>query len=219
MTGSELIVALDNPDLDTNERIAQRLSGSVAAFKVGLTLFSNHGPESLKRIGEHGRVFFDAKLHDIPEQVRGATRAIAGYGVWMVTVHALGGRKMIEAAVSEAGETIVAGVTVLTSLNGQDVGARAETLALTAKEAGARAVVCSGLEARNIRRAVGSDLFIVVPGVRPLGSDSHDQARVVTPADAAAAGADYLVVGRPITEAADPVEATAAINEQMASVT
>ena len=134
-----------------------------------------------------------------------------------MTAHASGGSKMLEAAVAGAGpKTIVAGVTVLTSLNGADVGARTRDLAVTAKNAGARAIVCSGLEVANVRSAVGPDLMIVVPGVRPTGSDAHDQARTVTPAAAAAAGADYLVVGRPITASADPVEATAAISQQMA---
>ena len=215
-----LIVALDDPDLAAAESMARRLAGAVHAFKVGATLFAARGPEALRAIGTHGRVFCDLKLHDIPEQVGSAVAALAGEGVWMLTVHASGGRAMVRAAAEAASRfpspPLVAAVTVLTSLSpgdleavgqGADPAAQVVRLAGLATEAGAPAVVCSAHEIRPVRRALGPGVVLVVPGIRPEGADHADQARVSTPAGAAAAGADYLVVGRPITKAPDPRDA------------
>lgn len=218
MTG--LIVALDTPDLSHSESLARQLSGRVAAFKVGLTLFMRHGPESVLRISEHGPVFCDVKLHDIPHQVGLAAAQLTELGVWMFTVHASGGHAMVKAAAQSAGASdhppLVAAVTVLTSLGRQDLlsigidsepEAQVSRLARTAVEAGATSLVCSANEVVPLRRELGADVILVTPGIRPAGSAVGDQARVMTPAKAAAAGSSYIVVGRPITDAPDPVRA------------
>lgn len=223
MTG--LIVALDDRDLSRCEALAKSLRERVAAVKVGLTLFGAHGPAAIEAVGRHAPVFCDLKLHDIPEQVSRMAEVLATYGVWMLTVHASGGSAMVTAAVEGAGqanpETMVAGVTVLTSLTGVDLasvgqvsdpGDQVARLGRLALDAGATALVCSGHEVSRLRAGLGAhDVPIVVPGVRPAGSEPADQARVMTPGQAAAAGADFIVVGRPIAESADPVEATEAI--------
>lgn len=218
-----VIVALDDPDLDAAEELAARLAGLVGTFKVGLTLFSGHGPEAVRRIGRHGRVFLDAKLHDIPEQVARAAREVAGLGVWMVSVHASGGRRMVRAAVEAVAgadpRPLVAGVTVLTSLTpgelaevgqGADPAAQALRLALLAVEEGAPALVSSPLEVAALRSAF-PEAVLVATAIRPAGAAAADQFRVGTPAAAAAAGADFLVVGRAITEAPDPVAAAVGV--------
>ena len=220
-----LIVALDGDDLAAAEGLARELKGAVDAYKVGLTLFASHGPEALLEIGQHGRVFCDLKLHDIPTQVRGAAAALAARGVWLLTVHASGGRAMVAAAVEGAGSrTLVAGVTVLTSLDtaeltlvGQpaDPAGQVLRLALLAVGAGAGALVCSPREVAAVRASVGPEVLLVCPGIRPAGDAHGDQSRVATPAEAVAAGADYLVVGRPITSAADPRAAVEAIRAEM----
>lgn len=223
-----LIVALDGDDLVVAEGLARCLTGAVDAFKVGLTLFAAHGPEALFEIGQHGRVFCDLKLHDIPTQVRGAARSLASKGVWLTTVHASGGRAMMAAAVEGAGAagsgTLVAAVTVLTSLDATELGAlgvaadplaQVLRLASLAVDAGARALVCSPQEVAAVRAEVGPDVLLVTPGIRPLGGDAGDQSRVATPAAAVAAGADYLVLGRPITAAPDPRAAAEAIRAEM----
>jgi len=220
-----LIVALDDDDLVAAEGLARSLTGAVDAFKVGLTLFAAHGPEALFEIGQHGRVFCDLKLHDIPSQVRGAAKSLASKGVWLTTVHASGGRAMVAAAVEGAGAgTIVAAVTVLTSLDASelaalgvpaDPGAQVLRLASLAVGAGARALVCSPQEVAAVRAEVGPGVLLVTPGIRPAGGDVGDQSRVATPAAAVAAGADYLVVGRPITAAPDPRAAAEAIRAEM----
>lgn len=199
-----LIFPLDVPDLDPALAWVERLRAEVGLFKVGLELFSAHGPEAVRRIsGAGGAVFLDAKLHDIPATVEGAARALRGLGLAMLTVHAQGGKAMLEAAISGIGADVcVLAVTRLTSLP----ASRDEVaeLARTAREAGCGGIVCSGAEASCVREAVGPGLAIVCPGVRPRGSDPGDQLRVVTPEAAMRAGADYLVVGRPIRDAADP---------------
>ena len=223
-----LIVALDGDDLVEAESLARCLTGAVDAFKVGLTLFAAHGPEALFEIGQHGRVFCDLKLHDIPTQVRGAARSLASKGVWLTTVHASGGRAMVAAAVEGAGAagsgTLVAAVTVLTSLDAAELGSlgvaadpagQVLRLATLAVGAGAQALVCSPQEVAAVRAEVGLGVLLVTPGIRPLGGDAGDQSRVATPAAAVAAGADYLVVGRPITAAADPRAAAEAIRAEM----
>jgi orotidine-5'-phosphate decarboxylase len=212
-----LIVALDQPELAAAERMAGELEGVAAAFKVGATLFAAHGPEALQAIGAHGRVFCDLKLHDIPEQVGLAVGALSAQGVWMLTVHASGGTAMVRAAAEAAASVpdppLVAAVTVLTSLHrgdleavgqGGDPLAQVVRLARLATSAGARALVSSAEEVGRLRTLLGPAVVLVVPGIRPAGSDHGDQARVSTPASAARAGASFLVVGRPVTKAADP---------------
>lgn len=212
-----LIVALDDPDLESSEGLAKDLAGRVAACKIGSTLFAEHGPEAIFAIGRHAPVFCDLKLHDIPAQVKNAAGVLAKHGIWMITAHASGGREMFEAAVRGAGPSvIVAGVTVVTSMSesglesvgqGDDVTAQAVRLGRIAVEAGARALICSGREIEALRSEFGPDVLLVVPGVRPAGSASEDQERIVTPSQAASAGADYIVVGRPITASQDPIAA------------
>lgn len=181
------------------------------------------------RIHEHGPVFCDLKLHDIPHQVGLASEQLTQLGVWMFTIHASGGSAMVAAAARSASAGIptplVAAVTVLTSLGRQDLtdmGVDAEPrdqvvrLARTAVGAGAAALVCSANEVALLRRELGSDVVLVTPGIRPAGSEVGDQARVMTPAGAAAAGSSYVVVGRPITGAPDPVKAAEQILEELA---
>ena len=219
-----LIVALDGDDLVAAESLARELSGTVDACKVGLTLFAAHGPEALFEVGQHGRVFCDLKLHDIPSQVGAAAAALAAKGVWLMTVHASGGRAMVAAAVKGAGSTLVAAVTVLTSLDGEELSAvgqpgnpasQVSRLARLALEAGARALVCSPREVAAVRAEAGPEVVLVCPGIRPAGGGLADQSRVATPAEAVAAGADYLVVGRPITQAGDPRSAAEAVRKEM----
>lgn len=215
-----LIVALDDPDLAKSEALAKSLAGRVSAFKVGLTLFAAHGPEAILEVGQHSRVFCDLKLCDIPQQVAGAAKELARQGVWMLTVHASGGPEMVRAAAEAVQATdpqcIVAGVTVLTSLEestlaavGQDSDPRAQVvrLAKLAVDAGARGLICSGQEIADLRKIFGPDVVLTVPGIRPPGSEARDQSRIATPRSAAEAGADHIVVGRPITAAQDPIEA------------
>jgi len=224
-----LIVALDSPDLDESDALAAKLAGRVAAFKVGLTLFTGYGPDAVSRIAAHGRVFCDLKLHDIPHQVGLAAARLTRLGVWMFTVHSSGGAAMVGAAAKAAGASatppLVAAVTVLTSLTRHDLaemGIAAEPqdqvmrLARSAVQAGATALVCSANEVAALRAQLGPDVVLVTPGIRPAGSEAGDQARVMTPAGAAAAGASFVVVGRPITGAGDPVAAAEGILEELA---
>lgn len=227
MTG--LIVALDNSQIDESEELARALAGSVSAFKVGLTLFTAAGPEAVRCIGRYGPVFCDLKLHDIPHQVGLAARELANLGVWMFTVHASGGAAMVESAVQGAGSgdsgPIVAAVTLLTSLDRADLvrmgidrslSEQVGRLARVATGAGAGALVCSAQETAQLRAQLGEGPLLVTPGIRPSGSAEGDQVRVMTPARAVEAGASYVVVGRPITAAPNPVEAAKSIAEALA---
>lgn len=214
-----LIFPLDVDSLEQALALVGRLRGSVGVFKVGLELFSSAGPEAIRAVREASGagVFLDVKLHDIPATVEGAARALRAFGPAMLTVHTSGGKAMLEAAVRGAGpDVLVLGVTRLTSLHGP-VDEVCE-LARQAREAGCGGIVCSGSEAAAVRQAVGPSLRIVCPGVRPASSDAgdHDQARVVTPMSAIEAGADYLVCGRPIRDAADPAAAANAIADEIA---
>ncbi len=212
-----LIFPLDVDSLERALPWVERLRGSVGTFKVGLELFSAAGPEAVRavRAASGAGVFLDAKLHDIPATVEGAARALRAFAPAMLTVHTSGGKAMLEAAVRGAGPgVLVLGVTRLTSLHAS-VDEICE-LARLAREAGCGGIVCSGSEAAAVRDAVGPGLRIVCPGVRPIGGDPGDQARVVTPEAAIAAGADYVVCGRPIRDAADPVAAANAIADEIA---
>lgn len=221
-------------DVDTPERavhLAASLRDHVGAFKVGLELINATGNDIFRRLADAGasRIFYDCKLHDIPNTVAGASRAIAARGLWMFNVHASGGARMIRAAVDAAAASAAAGqprplvlaVTVLTSIAAEELrdelrvpGAPAEHvahLARLSRDAGADGVVASPHEIEAVRAAVGPGFLIVTPGVRPAGSAADDQRRTMTPGEAVRRGADYLVVGRPITAAPDPVAAAAAI--------
>jgi len=214
-----LIVALDVSELDRAEELARSLSGIAGHLKVGLELFSAHGPAVVDRMGACAPVFLDLKLHDIPNTVERAARNVARLGVAMFTVHALGGEAMVAAAVrgaaqgsSEGGHPmpLVAAVTVLSSLSGDSLATPA-SLALEARAAGASAAVVSGEDVPVVREVVGEEFCLIVPGIRPAGTKGHDQVRVLTPGQALEAGADYLVVGRPITGSPDPAAAARAI--------
>ncbi len=220
-----IIVALDDPNIEVSVRLAKDLGPQVAALKVGLTSWSAHGPESVKAIQPYGRVFYDAKLHDIPHQVRGAAAELAKLGVWMFTVHASGGKQMVEAAIEGAGlggtPPVVAAVTVLTSLSSEDLGnvgqgrdtsSQVLRLAEVALLAGAGALVCSPFEIEVLRQTFGDEPILVVPGIRDVAG-GDDQARTMTAAQASKAGANYLVVGRPITQAPEPAAALGKVLE------
>lgn len=231
MNEARIIVALDYPDATAAIALVERLDPSLCKLKVGKELFVRAGPSLVAYlVGQGYQVFLDLKFHDIPNTVAGACRAAADLGVWMVNVHALGGLGMMQAARAAVDQSAnpprLIAVTVLTSHSGSDLrglGMTAEPatqvalLAALAKEAGMDGVVCSAQEAAMLRRQFGPDFLLVTPGIRPLGSDSGDQNRVLTPARAIAAGADYLVVGRPITQAADPVAALHGINVEIAT--
>ena len=222
-----IAVALDAPDVDIAARWSQAVSPHVAVVKVGLELFCRHGPAIIDAVrgGTGVGLFLDLKLHDIPATVAGAARAVAGLRPDFLTVHASGGTTMVRAAVEAAPNVDIAAVTVLTSLGPADLeriglaGApldAARRLAVLAVAAGARAIVCSPQEVAAVRAEVGPAVTLITPGVRPQGAATQDQARVATPAAALAAGADLLVVGRPITGADDPGAAAALLAADLA---
>lgn len=214
-------VALDTTDLDYARGLAERLRGSVGGLKLGLEFFSANGPAGVRAFSEMGvPIFLDLKFHDIPNTVAGACRAAASLGVSIINVHAGGGPAMLKAA-GEAARAVnpavkVIAVTVLTSLNESDLkamgvfgtpGEQVLRLAQLTQSNGLDGVVCSAHEIAPLRAALGKDFMLVVPGIRPAGADLNDQSRVMTPAEAHKAGADILVIGRPITAALDPAKA------------
>jgi orotidine-5'-phosphate decarboxylase len=207
-----IAVALDLSDLDRAETLASTLAPHVGLLKVGLELAWTHGPEAVRRIARHGPVFVDAKLHDIPTTVERAAANIARLGPAAFNVHALGGEAMMAAALrgaergaAEAGveRPLVLAVTVLSSNAGEDL-ASPISLAYEAKVSGLDGVVVSGDDVRDVRDTCGEEFCLVVPGIRPSGSNGDDQIRILTPAAAQEKGADYLVIGRPVTGADDP---------------
>jgi orotidine-5'-phosphate decarboxylase len=220
--GKRIVFPLDFDNPSEARDFAERLEGRVGVFKVGLELFVSAGPDVLQGLGAAGDIFLDLKFHDIPATVRGAARAAAALGVRFISVHASGGLKMLEAAVEGAGgRTEVLAITALTSLDNRDLarlglrddltdpGSLVLHRAAMAREAGCSGIVCSGREAAAVRAEMGRHFVILVPGVRPEWAEVplDDQARVTTPAEAVAAGGDFIVVGRPIRLADDPAEA------------
>lgn len=229
VTRSPVVLALDTDDLEQALDWAERAAPAIGMVKVGLELFCAHGGRAVRALADEGHhVMLDLKLHDIPATVARAVRVAADLEAELLTVHALGSPRMLEAAVAAAdGRLAVAAVTVLTSHDKPDlravgldgaVPAAAERLARLALAAGCQALVCSPLEVAHLRAVAGPGVAIVCPGVRPAaagdGVAADDQARVATPAAAVAAGADWLVVGRPITRAADPAAAAAAVRDE-----
>jgi orotidine-5'-phosphate decarboxylase len=223
-----IAVALDAPDMETAARWAQAVTPHVAVVKVGLELFCRTGPQvvDVVRGGSGVELFLDLKLHDIPNTVAGAARSVARLSPTYLTVHAGGGRDMVRAAVEAVPDVKVAAVTVLTSMTPRaldEIGLAGppldavRRLALLSVEAGARALVCSPQEVAAVRAEVGPGIILITPGVRPAGADLQDQVRVATPQQALADGADLLVIGRPITGAADPGAAAAALAAQLTS--
>jgi orotidine-5'-phosphate decarboxylase len=223
---SPLVLALDTDDLDQALDWAERAGPAIGMVKVGLELFCAHGDRAVRALTDEGhRVMLDLKLHDIPATVARAVVAAADLEVELVTVHALGGPAMLAAAAGAAPDRLaVAAVTVLTSHSEAELGAigldgapaLAERLARLALDAGCQALVCSPREASRLRALAGPGIHLICPGVRPRSSGvvGDDQARVATPAEAVRAGADWLVVGRPITQAADPAAAARAVHDQ-----
>jgi orotidine-5'-phosphate decarboxylase len=217
-----IAVALDAPDLETAARWAGLVTPHVSTVKVGLELYLRYGPGIVASIrGASGvKIFLDLKLHDIPVTVAGAVRAVARLRPDVLTVHAAGGPEVIRAAVAAAPDTMIAGVTLLTSLGPADldgigvVGPLSDAvrrLAVLAVGAGARGLVCSPREVADVRAEVGPDVTLITPGIRPPGAAAHNQARTATPEEALRAGADLLGIGRPITSAPDPGAAAAAM--------
>lgn len=231
-TGPRIIVALDFDEVSQALAVVSRLHPSTCRLKVGKELFTLGGPALVEKLLMQGfRVFLDLKFHDIPHTVAQACKAAAELGVWMITVHTLGGRKMLEAAREAVASTsqrpLLIGVTLLTSLDGDDlrdigIGGTVEdhvvSLAGLAQQTGLDGVVCSAQEARSLRVRYGPGFCLVTPGIRPAGAAAQDQRRVMTPTEALQAGADFLVIGRPISRAPDPQQALAAIEAEIASI-
>ncbi len=227
-----IFVAIDTPDLGRAKDLAARLAGHVGGLKLGLEFFCAHGPEGVRAVagGSGLPLFLDLKLHDIPNTVAGAVRSVLDLKPTLLTVHAGGGPAMLEAAATAAAEAgagrpRVVAVTVLTSLDADDLSAvgqqpdpaaQAERLAALARASGVDGVVCSPHEAAALRARLGPDAILVVPGVRPDWAAAQDQKRVMTPRQAAEAGADVLVIGRPITGADDPADAARRIAAELA---
>jgi orotidine-5'-phosphate decarboxylase len=223
-TSQRVIVALDTHSLDEALDLVDRLGEEACFYKVGLELFTAVGPPAVESLMQRGkRVFLDLKMHDIPNTVSRAAKAAAALGVELLTVHAAGGSEMIRAARDGLGDaTSLLAVTVLTSISTDDLtglwGRPVDTvsdevlrLAELAREAGADGVVSAAAEAARVRARMGEGFLLVVPGIRPEGSDRQDQKRVATPAHAVRSGADYLVVGRAVTRAHDPAAALRAV--------
>jgi len=235
MSVDRLFVALDMVELDAAQKLARSLAGSAGGIKVGLEFFAANGPAGVAKLAAtRQRIFLDLKFHDIPNTVAGAVRSAAALGPYMLNVHAAGGRAMMEAAVKAAAEgaarvgkpkPLVIAVTVLTSLSEEDlrdvgqavpVADQVKRLALLAQKSGLDGVVCSAREVAGLRAECGPDFKLVVPGIRPSWAASNDQKRIMGPGDAVTQGADFLVVGRPITGAPDPRAAARSIAQEIA---
>lgn len=230
MPHRRIVFPLDVPDARGARELAARVAPGVGVLKIGLELFVAEGPAIVALGDEHARpVFLDLKLHDIPETVERAVAAAASRGVRYLTVHAAGGPEMLRRAAARAeresgGRTTILAVTVLTSMSDDDLRAtgvddaaatQVERLAQLAWEQGVRGFVCSPLEVARLRARLGPDAVLVVPGVRPAGSARGDQKRIATPGEAVRAGADLLVIGRPIRDAEEPLAAAESIAREI----
>lgn len=229
MNRSRIIVALDYPNVEEAERFVKRVQPEQCRLKLGLELYTAAGPDFVRAlIGRGFDVFLDLKFHDIPTTVARACQSAATLGVWMLNVHCLGGAEMLRAARAAIEATgprpVLLGVTILTSHTERDLAelglrdsieANVARLARTAHDSGLDGVVCSAREAAALRARFGAGFVLVTPGIRPAGAESNDQARAVTPREAARSGADYLVIGRPVTRAADPLAALEAIRREL----
>ena len=233
ITGARVIVALDYPDAASALQLVAGLSPDLCRLKVGKELFTRAGPQLVEELAGRGfDVFLDLKFHDIPNTVASACHAAADLGVWMVNVHALGGERMLLAAregLERAKHTpLLIAVTILTSMDGHDLAAvglsgtpedNVLRLATLAHQSGLDGVVCSSRETGILRDRLGPDFRLITPGIRPAGSQADDQRRVMTPADAIRAGSNYLVIGRPVTRADDPVSVLRTINSELSALT
>ena len=229
MNDPKIIVALDYPAAAPALALVGRLQPALCRLKVGKELFTASGPALLEQLMQRGfEIFLDLKFHDIPNTAAQACKAAAGLGVWMVNVHALGGRKMLEAAreaiANSAQQPKLIAVTLLTSMAQQDladIGINAKPaemvlrLAKLTRDSGLDGVVCSAQEAALLRKQCGNNFCLVTPGIRPAQASLDDQSRVMTPLAALQAGSSYLVIGRPITRAADPLQALLDINREI----
>ncbi|WP_211681511.1 orotidine-5'-phosphate decarboxylase [Moritella sp. 24] len=229
---SKVVVALDYADEASALNFVDKINPSQCRLKVGKEMFTLFGPEFVRKlVARDFDVFLDLKFHDIPNTVAKAVAAAAELGVWMVNVHACGGKRMMEAAKAALvpyGDKapILIAVTVLTSMEQEDLAQMGVNitpaeqvirLAKLTKESGLDGVVCSSQEASMLKKELGSDFQLITPGIRPAGSAAGDQRRIMTPVEAVAAGSDYLVIGRPITQAESPMEVLTAINTSLES--
>ncbi len=229
MSNSRVIIPLDFADANQALNLAQQLDPDSCKLKVGKELFTHTGPNLVEKLVESGfDVFLDLKYHDIPNTVAKACQAAASLGVWMVNVHASGGRPMLEAAreaiEQSSNKPLLIAVTILTSLSEADlhdvgindhVEEQVLRLASLTKDCGLDGVVCSAKEVEPINHKLGNEFCLVTPGIRPAQASQDDQKRVMTPAEAIKAGSHYLVIGRPITQAADPLQALENINAEI----
>ena len=232
MTDPRIIVALDYPEAAPALDLVVRLEPALCRLKVGKELFTAAGPQLVEQFMQRGfEVFLDLKFHDIPNTVAQACKAAAALGVWMVNVHALGGRRMMEAARYAAAQAVrpprLIAVTLLTSMVQEDLSELGMNftpadmvlrLATLARDSGLDGVVCSAQEAALLRREFGDKFCLVTPGIRPADAAADDQSRIMTPRAALENGASYLVIGRPITRAADPLRALQEISQQIGGV-
>lgn len=230
MSDPRIIVALDFPTAEQAISFTAKLDPNACKVKVGKELFTAAGPQLVEKMISKGfDVFLDLKFHDIPNTVANACKVAAGLGVWMVNVHALGGRKMLSAAREAVppGSAKLIAVTLLTSMERsdlKDVGLNGEPddvvrrLAMLAHDCGLDGVVTSALEAAELRKIMGKSFCLVTPGIRPAGASLDEQKRVTTPRQAIRNGADYLVIGRPITQASDPASLVQQLNDEIASL-
>ncbi|MCK5382203.1 MAG: orotidine-5'-phosphate decarboxylase [Gammaproteobacteria bacterium] len=232
MTGSQVIVALDYPDAAAALQLVDGLTPDLCRLKVGKELFTRAGPQLVEGlVGRGFDVFLDLKFHDIPNTVASACHAAADLGVWMVNVHALGGERMLLAAregVERASRVpLLIAVTILTSMDANDLAAvglsgspqdNVLRLATLAHQCRLDGVVCSSRETGVLRDRLGTDFSLITPGIRPAGSQADDQRRVMTPTDAIRAGSSYLVIGRPVTRADDPVSVLRTINSELSAL-
>lgn len=229
MTDPKIIVALDYADAQPALDLAARLDSAMCRLKVGKELFTRSGPQLVEQLMQRGfDVFLDLKFHDIPNTTAQACKAAAALGVWMVNVHALGGRRMMEAAreavALAARPPKLIAVTVLTSMSQEDLGElgiaatpaeMVQRLATLAYDSGLDGVVCSAQEAAMLRQHCGASFCLVTPGIRPADASADDQSRIMTPRAALQNGSSYLVIGRPITKAADPLQALQNIHKEI----
>lgn len=226
-----VIVALDYPDMKQALAMADQLDPARCRVKVGKELFTRCGPAVVESLQQSGfDVFLDLKFHDIPNTTAKAVRVAAEMGVWMVNVHASGGRRMMEAARNEleqvkGSDTLLIAVTVLTSMERQDLAElgldidpleQVKRLAKLTEQSGLHGIVCSAQEVRPLRDVISPEFKLVTPGIRPADADVGDQKRIMTPAEAIQAGSDYLVIGRPITKAESPVKSLEKIDSELA---
>ena len=229
----KIIVALDFPSQNPALALADQLDPAKCRLKVGKELFTRSGPDLVKALQSRGfDIFLDLKFHDIPNTTSAAVAAAAELGVWMVNVHASGGEKMMVACRERLDafgndRPLLIAVTVLTSMSDEDLAgigitgsaeAHVSRLATLTKNSGLDGVVCSAQEAPRLKAEQGSDFQLITPGIRPLTADKGDQQRIMTPTDALKAGSDYLVIGRPITQAPDPLAALESIHAEVVAV-